>query len=188
MMTSMVALKEWAVLVEALGSGKQLLLIRKGGIDDPEGAFQLDHREFLLFPTQEHQQEACIRPEFHELFHRAAGVKEKGQTHVPLQVYAGVACEKQVKDPMSLMALEKYHIWSRHFLEERGRYKPQLPTWVLVLRAYRLPKPFLHPLRPEYAGCRSWVELGGPLPLEGAEPVLDNRCFRAALEEISSRF
>ena len=187
MMASKIALKEWAVLVEALAGGKQLLLIRKGGIHDPESAFQLEHREFILYPTFEHQQEACVRPEFRALFHPAERAGQEGRAHVSLQVYAGVAYEKQVKDPQVLIGLEKYHIWSRHFLEERSRYRPEFPPWVLVLRAYRLRQPVPQPVRPEYAGCKSWVELSEAISLEGAQPVLDNQRFRAALEEISSR-
>ena len=187
MIGSKIALKEWAVLVEALAGGKQLLLIRKGGIHDPEAAFQLEQREFFLYPTLEHQQEAYVRPEFRALFHSAEQAGKEGGTHVELQLYAGVAYEKQIKDPLALAGLEKYHIWSRHFLEERGRYKPEHPTWVLMLRAYRLLQPVRQPVRPEYAGCKSWVELSEAISLEGAHPVLDNQRFRAALEEISSR-
>jgi hypothetical protein len=30
---------------------------------------------------------------------------------------------------------------------------------------------------PEYAGCRSWVELAQSLPTEGAKPVVDDESF-----------
>ena len=187
-MNSKKALKEWAVLVEALAQGKQLLLIRKGGIHDPETAFQLEEREFFLYPTLEHQQEDYVRPEFRDLFSTEASAEgEKQPPRVSLQVYAGVAYEKRVKDPLALAGLEKFHIWSRHFLEERSRYKPELPIWILVLRAYRLPQPVQQIVRPEYAGCKSWVVLDREISLEGAQPVLDNRRFRTALEEINSR-
>ena len=45
----------------------------------------------------------------------------------------------------------------------------------------------LHPVRPEYAGCKSWVELNEEIALKGTEPVLENKRFIAALEEITSR-
>ena len=38
------ALKEWSNVVQALGSGEQVLLIRKGGIADP--SFGLDADRF----------------------------------------------------------------------------------------------------------------------------------------------
>jgi len=183
MLNSKIALKEWAALVEAIGRGEQLLLVRKGGIADPGEGFQLKHREFFLYPTWEHQAEEHFRPEFRERFRKLP--PEGGP--VRLQVYAGVAYQKEVKDHSVLAGLEKYHLWSPEFLEQRVRYKPELPTQVLVLRAYRIPKPVLHPVRPEYAGCKSWVELSEEIALKGAEPVLENRRFIAALEEITSR-
>ena len=204
---SSVALKEWAVLADAVGRGEQLLLLRKGGIADPGEGFQLQHREFFLYPTWEHQRGEYLRPEFRERLQKLP--PENGSTPPPasgpegrpseaafggragggairLQVYAGVAYQKEVKDLSALAGLQKYHLWSSEFLEERVRYKPELPTQVLVLRSYKLRKPVLHPVQPEYAGCKSWVELGEEVSYEGAEPVLENRGFRAALEEISS--
>src|SRR5262245_43178910 len=57
------ALKEWAVVVDSLGRGDQILILRKGGIaEGPEG-FQIEHSEFLLFPTLYHQQRDLVVPE-----------------------------------------------------------------------------------------------------------------------------
>ena len=170
------------MLVEAVGRGEQLLLLRKGGIADPAGGFQLKHREFWLYPTWEHQKEESLRLGFRPRLKEAAPAGAK----VPLRVYAGVACQKEVKDLSRLAGLEKYHLWSGEFLRQRQAYKPELPVQALVLRAYVLRKPVLHPVRPEYAGCKSWVELGEEVSYEGAEPVMDNKRFIAALEEITS--
>lgn len=182
MASSKVALKEWAVLVDAIGRGEQLLLLRKGGIADPGEGFQLKHREFWLYPTWEHQKEELLRPEFRPRLKEPA----PAGTKVPLKVYAGIACQKEVKDLAGLARLEKYHLWSEEFLRQRQAYKPELPMQALVLRAYVLRKPVLHPVRPEYAGCRSWVELGEEVSYVGAEPVMENKRFLAALEEIVS--
>ena len=181
--SSKTALKEWAVLVEAIGRGEQLLLVRKGGIADPGKGFQLKQREFFLYPTWEHQRKEHLRPEFRGRLGKLSPETDP----IRLQVYAGVAYQKEVKDLSALTRLEKYHLWSPEFLEERVRYKPELPTQVLVLRSYKLRKPALRPVRPEYAGCKSWVELAEEISYEGAEPVMENRRFIAALEEISSR-
>ena len=188
MTTSNVALKEWAVVVEALAWGEQLILVRKGGIRDPKGCFQLQHREFFLYPTWEHQNKVAvkaIRPEFQERFKELLAPPADSAT-VPLKVYAGVGYIGEVRDPKQLVGLEKYHIWTPLFFEERMRYRPQDPTLVVALRAYRLRKPTPHPIKPEYAGCKSWVPLGEELPVEDPEPVVENRRFRAALEEITA--
>lgn len=181
MSTTRIALKEWASLVEAIGRGEQLLLVRKGGIDDPGEGFQLKHREFFLYPTWEHQKPELLRPPFQ------GRVKPPADpAHVPLQVYAGVALQKEVKDLSRLTRLEKYHIWSPEFFKERQAYKPELPTQVLVVRAFRLKAPVSHPVAPEYAGCKSWVELSGEVSFKGAEPVVDNRKFIEAVNEVDS--
>lgn len=183
MNVSRIALKEWVVLVEAIGRGEQLLLLRKGGIADPGGGFQLKNREFWLYPTWEHQKAEFLRPEFRPRLKENAPSGEK----VPLKVYAGVAFQKEIKDLSVLARLQKYHLWSEEFARQRQAYKPELPMQALVLRAYLLRKPVLHPVHPKYAGCKSWVELGEEVSYAGAEPVMENKRFIAALEEIVSK-
>ena len=50
------ALKEWAIVVDALIRGEQIIVLRKGGISEGPGGFKVDQPEFLLFPTLFHQQ------------------------------------------------------------------------------------------------------------------------------------
>ena len=50
-----IAFKEWAVAVDALMSGEQVMLIRKGGISEDSKHFTVIHDKFLLYPTYEHQ-------------------------------------------------------------------------------------------------------------------------------------
>lgn len=185
---SNIALKEWAIVVEALAAGEQMILVRKGGIRDPRGTFQLKHREFLLYPTWEHQAEdpQWIRPEFQPRLKELLAQPRDSST-VPLTVYAGVAFCGQIQDPKRIAGLERYHLWTPGFFEARMSYRPKEPTLVVVLRAYRIPKPTLHPIRPEYAGCQSWVELSESIPVDGLKPVVENDRFREALEEISAR-
>ena len=57
-----VALKEWAAVCHALETGRQIMLLRKGGIHEAAGEFELDHQEFLLFPTYVHQKLEMIKP------------------------------------------------------------------------------------------------------------------------------
>ena len=45
--SSNIAFKEWAVVVDALGQGEQVLILRKGGIREERGEFHVDHREFI---------------------------------------------------------------------------------------------------------------------------------------------
>ena len=50
------AFKEWAVVCAALASGRQSVILRKGGIHEGRDGFRVDHREFWLFPTRFHQE------------------------------------------------------------------------------------------------------------------------------------
>src|SRR4026208_1955968 len=55
-----IAFKEWAVVVDALGTGEQIVILRKGGISEGRGGFQVEHPSFLLFPTLFHQQRESV--------------------------------------------------------------------------------------------------------------------------------
>ncbi len=56
------ALKEWAAVVLALEQGVHTVLLRKGGISEDTGNFNLDHSRFLLYPTFEHQKPQFLKP------------------------------------------------------------------------------------------------------------------------------
>src|ERR671913_312022 len=62
----MIALKEWAIICKALEDGKQILLLRKGGIMEYRKGFEVKHNEFLLYPTFEHQSLESIKAEYKE--------------------------------------------------------------------------------------------------------------------------
>ena len=66
-----IAFKEWAVICQALGEGRQALILRKGGIAEEGGAFRVEHTRFWLFPTYVHQQSTGIKPEAAPLLHEA---------------------------------------------------------------------------------------------------------------------
>ncbi len=42
----MLAFKEWSYIVTALGKGKQSIILRKGGISEENGDFELKGKEF----------------------------------------------------------------------------------------------------------------------------------------------
>ena len=60
----MAALKEWAVVCKALEEGRQILLLRKGGIMEYKQGFEVKHNKFLLFPTFEHQSKESIQLDY----------------------------------------------------------------------------------------------------------------------------
>ena len=56
------AFKEWQVIVEALGAGEQILILRKGGIAEGREGFSVQESRFWLFPTQFHAQLEKTKP------------------------------------------------------------------------------------------------------------------------------
>ena len=63
-----VGLKEWSVVCHALEQGRQILLLRKGGISEVGGEFEVEQREFLLFPTHLHQNKQMLKPDAHDSY------------------------------------------------------------------------------------------------------------------------
>ena len=58
-----IAFKEWAFICRALATGRQTLVLRKGGIREEGGEFRPDHPAFFLFPTYFHQASETITQE-----------------------------------------------------------------------------------------------------------------------------
>ena len=56
-----VALKEWAVVCDALATGRQSAAAKRRHLR-MIGGFEIEHREFLFFPTYLHQNAACSNP------------------------------------------------------------------------------------------------------------------------------
>jgi len=53
---AVIGFKEWDVVCEAIGSGRQDVIFRKGGIHEGRDGFSFKHPEFYLFPTLFHAQ------------------------------------------------------------------------------------------------------------------------------------
>jgi hypothetical protein len=51
-----IGFKEWALVCEELGSGRQSIILRKGGIAEGRSGFRFEHADFLLLPTLFHEQ------------------------------------------------------------------------------------------------------------------------------------
>lgn len=169
------ALKEWAVICRALAEGRQALLLRKGGIAEHSGQFQVEHRRFWLFPTYVHQQKDGIVPEMVSLLEQAEAERPPRDI-VRLTHFAEVVESHQLSDFAAVEKLAGLHIWSPQTVRARFDYH-QPGLYVVLVRVYQVPKTFDVPDTAAYAGCRSWVELERGLPIEGATPVLAEEAF-----------
>lgn len=168
-----VALKEWAAIVEALDRGVQTALLRKGGIvEAARDGFHVRHRRFLLYPTQEHQHTRLLREPYSEW--GAPGVAGE----LRFRLFADVVdVYRAPEDRSVLLGLQDDEfIWNADFVHQRYDYRPDLPLWILVLRAHRIPVVAV-PERGAYAGCKSWVNLTDDVAVEGASAVLADEAF-----------
>jgi hypothetical protein len=172
------ALKEWSAAVHALLDGRQRVLLRKGGIG--EKRFELAAGEFLLFPTVAHSHAERVRPEHQDLL--AAAAADSTEAELVIRAAAKVVAAVPVNRPEGLSAIEDLHIWTADSVRaDRLDFRPKHKLAVLVVSATPLVEPLRIVRTPDYAGCKSWVEL----PLEGslAPPVHED----PALAEVAAR-
>jgi len=180
--SSHIAFKEWAVVVDALGQGEQVLILRKGGIREQRGEFHVDHREFWLFPTQYHEAERSIIPSKRPRLRDIAAAAPKDA--VDIEYYAVADAIVQITGPEALKRLQGRHIWSEQILQERFQFGREPGLHALLTRIYRRPAPERFALRESHGGCKSWVELERALPTESLTPVLPDGEYSAQRKEM----
>ena len=109
------AFKEWAIVVDALGRGEQMFILRKGGIHEGRGGFQMEHSEFLFFPTLFHQQRESVVPAAQTRFDQIA-------PHFPapnilrLEYWAQVAEHHRLDNFDAIRRLAGQNIWREEVL------------------------------------------------------------------------
>ena len=168
-----VALKEWAIICNAIEMGEQTALLRKGGIREEGGVFRIQEMDFLLFPTFEHQNPGSLRTPWGE----KVSMSQPEADHITVSLYAEVTKVLQVVDEDSLKKNHDPFIWNDNYLKIRFDFNPYDPLYLIILRAYRLAKHVDIPMRKEYSGCKSWVTLAEPISLEGVTPCMDDDLF-----------
>ena len=168
------------MIVRALLAGEQLLDLRKGGLREEERRFELRSRRFWLYPTTEHQRVELVKPAY-----RRWVEPEVAADRLLVEGWADVAEVAQVSDREVLDALDSKVVWTREYAESRFSWKQRQPLWALALRAHRLVEPVEVPIRPEYIGCASWVDVK-ELPADPSslpsEPALTDESFAARLK------
>jgi hypothetical protein len=183
--TNALALKEWAVVVQSLAAGKQILLLRKGGLYERQGQFSIEPREFFFFPTYVHQMEQGVTSAAAvEL--QAALAARPSEEQLVTRHYATVSDVVWIESLPRIAELEGLHCWTQDTVAKRFAYKiPGL--YLFLLRVYQLPRAYTLPMLKRYAGCRSWVELGESLSTAGATPVVADEVFARRVEQIKKK-
>jgi hypothetical protein len=158
------ALKEWASVINALGSGAQIVLIRKGGLADE--SFGIESQRFYLFPTN---------------YHDAGGAEP---THVRITHWAEVVKTWQISDAAMLPRVEALTILDSSAIETRYRFRPDQAINVIAVRAFRLANPTDVVMKPDYSGCRSWVSIDEEIDIDGSVAALSDRDLDAQINAI----
>jgi hypothetical protein len=158
-------LKEWSTVCRSLERGRQIFLLRKGGIYESAGEFEVEHRRFVLFRTYVHQKREMLKPEVHGDFEPRAAEPER----VELRCWCEVSDIVEVRSRERVDALGAEHVWTPPLIVMRFNYRPENPLYLLVVRTFLLHEPVTIENTIAYAGCKSWV------PLERAVDVSDSR-------------
>jgi hypothetical protein len=174
------ACKEWASVCAALDGNRQHLLLRKGGISESSGEFEVRRGWFYLYPTFVHQQQVSLgEPTWLEKGQRYRA--EPGK----VKLFHLVRLEKswEIQDEKLLEKLEPFHVMTLESLRARFHYrKPGLHA--LFPRVYALNEPLEVPETEKYQGCKSWVDLDEPLEHGVFSPVLSDDDFFGLMERL----
>jgi hypothetical protein len=160
------ALKEWSNVIEALGRGDQIVLIRKGGIADP--TFGVESPAFYLYPTWFHQGETEPRPS------------------VTITHWAEVVRTWRVADRELLARLEPLVAIPRETLEARYHFRHDQALHIIGVRVWKLEVPVEVNSLEDYAGCRSWISVEEEIDTSGSVPVLDEGELRRRLDAVDA--
>ena len=178
------ALKEWAVLCDALAGGEMVALVRKGGIREQRAGFAVRHDRFLLYPTSFHEKARELQPRF------AARIGDAVQDRPPegiirISLVAEVVATWHVRDLERLRLIEPHHGMAWPAVVSRFEYRGTNDVRVIAARVLRLPASHDVPETRRYQGCVSWVALDDAIEVTGATAVLAEDELLARVTDLS---
>ena len=160
-------INEWNATIEALGQGKQTILIRKYGTTVDE---------FLLYPTISYANKEDILDSFQDKEFVKNNLLPAGENRTyEVKYYATV--EEIIEKPSTRIGVfNKFHIWTRdHVKNFLGRKEAKI--W--ILRVYKLDK---HQMLKRSNGM-VYANVDKPVKLEG-KPVIPDDEFNKLKGEI----
>jgi hypothetical protein len=162
-----VGFKEWAVVCEALGRGRQSIILRKGGIAEGRDGFSFKHDRFFLFPTWFHEQPDKVQNE------GIAIPTESGET-IDVKYAANLDTGRTITSLEIAEALAPLHILRPEVIRERFDYDEAPGLHVALVRVFRVEPAWRFSNEKAYAGCRSWVTLPAKPNDLKLEPILSD--------------
>jgi len=158
-----IAFKEWAIICQTLGSGRQSIILRKGGIHEGREGFSFKHPEFFLFPTLFHEQIGRTR------LPASTPIPAGKAGEIGIGEFARVEWTATITSLETALGLREFHVWNDEVVRERFHYDEAPGLHLAFLRVYRCEPRWSFPDEAKYGGCRSWVTM--PDAPRGAELV-----------------
>lgn len=174
------ALKEWATVIAAMLDGRQVVMLRKGGIG--EKRFDVPHQRFLLLPTHVHQRAELLDPAAVDAHRDLLAITEEPD-RVQLTAWCEVAQVHEVSEQAELDALAPFHVLGPGYATARLKWRPRHPLMAIVARVHRVQPALELEMDPGMRGCRSWIDVHHDLP--SPAPVLDERQFAARCSQVA---
>jgi hypothetical protein len=169
------ALKEWAGVCAGLAHNQSILILRKGGIHEEDGVFKPENPYFWLYPTQFHQTIDQFQPQYHD-FMQQAKVTPPDAGHIDFQLFADCESAFEVVSEPQLQALCEFQMLSKEVMTSRYRYREN-GLCGMILRCYQRDIPISIRETPDFAGCKSWVELGHEYSTTGCKATMADEEF-----------
>ena len=156
-------LKEWNATLEALGQGKQTILIRN---------YKTNVSEFLLYPTVSYALKDNYLESFqpkYQVFVKENSLPEKKDDKVLIKYFA--ILEEIIDKPVSRIPSDNYYIWTR---DHAKNYMTGKTAFIWFLRVYKLKESYWADPTP---GAIRFANLKEEVSLEDMKPVLDDSTF-----------
>ncbi len=164
-------LKEWNATIEALGQGKQTILIR---------TYKTNLEEFLLYPTVSYALKDDFIKNFqkkHQSFIQENALPKKEDDKTEIKYYAKLENITE-KSSLRIGSLRNFYIWTPEHVKS---YLKGQKAQIWVLRIFKLKKPYMAEPTP---GAIRYANLKQEVSLEGMKPVLSNEQFYKTLAVI----
>jgi hypothetical protein len=177
------ALKEWAVLVDAMARGDIVAMVRKGGIREQRAGFNVRHDRFLFYPTFFHEKAHELAPRFQRHLD-SAHTSRPNEGTIRIAYVADVVGLWTVTELERLRAIENEHGLAWTAVESRFHYRERPVVQVVAVRVSELATPVVVPELRRYQGCVSWVELEQGINVSGSCAVVPVETLDARLAVI----
>ena len=175
------ALKEWDAQIQALETGQTTLVIRKGGIVEARSEFEVEHREFWLYPTFLHQNPGELRSEFSSLLR-----PDLNPGQVSIRAFAYVERIWKLENLETIKALESQQCLTAEALERKFHYRNKPWVHALLLRVHNLEPAQIITESELQRGCVSWVPLEQDIPLAELKPAINDSSFTVLRQKLES--